>query len=116
MAVERSVFTTRPFGCEKCEHRVKVLGWDYDAPPSCPEHGPMVIDSGQFGVAPGVIPDDIPGGYYVKHGLCNPDGTPRRFDSKSAMRKEAAARGWTNLVEHKPLPGTDKSPHTSRWI
>ena len=37
--------------------------------------------------------DDIPGGLLVEHGLCNDDGSPRRYDSKSAIRAEAKARG-----------------------
>lgn len=66
--------------------------------------------------ANGVIPDDIPGGVEIKHGLCNPDGTPRRYDSKSEMTAEAKRRGLTNLVEHKGSKGSDKSSQTSRWI
>lgn len=42
-----------------------------------------------------VIGDDIPGGLDVKHGICWPDGTPRRFYSKSEIRKAAADAGWT---------------------
>jgi hypothetical protein len=117
MAVERHIFTTRPFACASCDHREKVLGWDYDAPRQCPNgHGPLEGDLGQFDKAPCVIPDGIPGGMLVKHAICNPDGSPRRFDSQSELREYARARGWTNVVEHKPLPGTDKSPHTTRWI
>ena len=65
-----------------------------------------------------VQPDDIPGGVWIKHGICNRDGTPRRYDSRSAMRKEAEARGFTNLVEHvvDPKKGSDKSKHTQRFI
>lgn len=37
--------------------------------------------------------DDIPGGILLEHGLCNPDGSPRRYDSRSAIRREAEARG-----------------------
>jgi hypothetical protein len=40
-----------------------------------------------------VRPDDIPGGLLVE-GLPNPDGTPGRFYSHSAIRQEAAARGF----------------------
>ena len=43
--------------------------------------------------APTIWPDDIPGGIQIAHGLCHTDGTPRRFDSRSAIRREAAARG-----------------------
>lgn len=62
-----------------------------------------------------VIPDSIPGGFLAKHGICEDDGTPKRYDSKSEMKAAAAARGLENMVRHVPLPGTDKSPHTVRW-
>ena len=42
-----------------------------------------------------VIGDEIPGGLDVKHGVCWPDGTPRRFYSKSDIRKAAADVGLT---------------------
>lgn len=65
----------------------------------------------------GVIGDDIPGGTLVYHTLCNDDGSPRRYYSKSEMARAAKAKGYHNHVEHVPSnPGTDKSKHTSRWI
>ncbi len=51
----------------------------------------------------------------IKHGLCNPDGTPRHYDHKSDIAKEARRRNLTNLVEHKGTRGSDKSPHTVKW-
>lgn len=64
----------------------------------------------------GVIDDSIPGGIYIKHGLCNPDGTPRRFDSHTDIKKAAKEAGLVNHVEHKPGRGSDKSKHTVRWV
>ena len=65
-----------------------------------------------------VIGDDIPGGYIVRHGLCNEDGTPRKYYSKSEIHAEAKRRGLVNIVEHKPDPmsGSDKAKHTTRWV
>lgn len=63
-----------------------------------------------------VIGDDIPGGMEVRHGLCNEDGSPRKYYSKSEMKREATQRGWVNHVEHIGAPGSDKSKHTSRWV
>lgn len=63
-----------------------------------------------------VISDGIPGGVEMKHGLCNEDGSPRRYYSKSDINREAKARGLVNYVVHQPPKGTDKSPHTSRWV
>lgn len=42
-----------------------------------------------------VIGDDIPGGLEVKHGLCNPDGSPRKFYSKTEIRRAANEAGLT---------------------
>jgi hypothetical protein len=63
-----------------------------------------------------VVPDEIPGGVWINHGICNEDGTPRKYYSKSEMAREAKARGLANIVMHTPVPGTDKSPVTTRWV
>lgn len=60
--------------------------------------------------------DDIPGGLAVPHAICHPDGTPRVFYSKKEIIETARREGWTNQVEHIPVKGTDKSPHTVRWV
>lgn len=69
-----------------------------------------------IGKPSGVIGDDIPGGMWVRHGLCNEDGTPRKYYSKSEMAAEAKRRGVSNHVEHVPEKGSDKSKHTTRWV
>src|SRR5262249_24981687 len=61
--------------------------------------------------APGVIPDDIPGGMEIKHGICHDDGTPRKFYSKSEMAKAAKEKGYVNHVTHIGSKGSDKSKH-----
>lgn len=66
--------------CEKCNHDVQIGAW-----PFCP-HEPSNF---------GVIGDDIPGGLLVKNGICWPDGTPRKFYSKSEIRKAADNAGLT---------------------
>lgn len=67
------------------------------------------------GAANGVIDDSIPGGLEIKNALCNPDGTPKRYDSHSDIKRAAEAGGWTNHVEHIPAKGSDRSKHTVRW-
>jgi hypothetical protein len=62
-----------------------------------------------------VIADEIPGGVLIKHGLCDANGDPVRYYSKSAIAAEAKKRGLVQRVEHVPLRGSDKSPHTTRW-
>lgn len=66
--------------------------------------------------APAVVQDSIPGGVEIQHGLCNDDGTPRRYDSKSDILRECRARGLEPMVRHVAArPDSDASPHTTRW-
>jgi hypothetical protein len=37
--------------------------------------------------------DDIPGGIEILHGICNEDGTPKRYYSKSAIKQACAVKG-----------------------
>lgn len=60
--------------------------------------------------------DEIPGGIEVRHGLVHEDGSPMKFYSWTDYHREAKRRGLYNHVEHVPIPGTDKSPHTTRWV
>jgi hypothetical protein len=64
------------------------------------------------GSANGVVDDSIPGGLEIKNALCHPDGTPKRYDSHSDIKRAAAAAGWTNAVTHIGARGSDKSKHT----
>lgn len=48
---------------------------------------------------PTIVGDDIPGGVVIQHGVCNEDGTPKKFYSHSDIRKEAEARGLINRPE-----------------
>lgn len=70
------------------------------------------------GVAGAVRPDEIPGGVWMKHGICNPDGTPKRYDRWSDVRAAAKAAGYENMVQHltDPKSGSDKSKYTTRWV
>ena len=46
--------------------------------------------------------DSIPGGLMIEHGLCNPDGSPRRYDSQTEITKECNRRGltrWSDMYE-----------------
>lgn len=63
-----------------------------------------------------VIGDDIPGGLVIRHGVCWPDGSPRKFYSKSEIARVAKELGVVNYVEHVTAPGTDKSKETTRWV
>lgn len=68
----------------------------------------------------GVIQDSIEGGIEIKHGICNPDGTPRKYYSKTEIRKAAKAAGFDwgyDRNEHVPVRGTDKGipGGTRKW-
>lgn len=116
MPVDRHVFKNFTFVCPKDEQKVIRLCWDYDPAPTCACGETMQHDVGQFEKAPCVIGDDIPGGFWATHAICNPDGSPKRYDTKSSMREAAKALGYENVVEHKPDRGSDKSKWTTRWI
>lgn len=68
------------------------------------------------GHANAVIADDIPGGIWIKNGLCNDDGSPRKYYSHTEINLEAKKRGLTNYVTHIPNAGKDTSDKTSRWF
>lgn len=87
--------------CPKCQRELSV--GDY---PFCKgewsDH-----EAGRYGV----ISDEIPGGIAIRHGLCNEDGSPRRYYSKSEIAAEAKRRGLVNAPRH-----VDGDKHLSRWV
>ena len=105
MPADRAVYTTRQYVCPQCEAATKTLAWNYDAPPICVCGVEMIAFVDDVTTAPGVIPDDIPGGIDIRNAVCNPDGSPRRFYSKSAIRQAARDAGWT-LYGETPKPPT----------
>lgn len=82
---------------------------------ACPECG-QPTSRVWLSKAAAVIQDSIEGGVWIAHGIGNPDGSPRQYFSKAEMAAEAKRRGLVNWVEHAPRKGTDRSPHTTRWI
>lgn len=105
----RHTFRQEHAACAACGWTGTVFAWSYESPkcPSCGAAAARVADT--VNQAPAVIPDGIPGGLLVKNAICNADGSPRRFDSKSDIRAEANRRGWTIAGE------TPKDPQT-RWV
>ena len=106
--------------CSACHReRLDFLVRDKGAIAPCDCGGELEIITRETGHStPHVHGDDIPGGILIHHGICNLDGTPRRYDSKSAMRREAELRGVVNVVRHEtdPKTGSDKSKFTQRFV
>ena len=59
-----------------------------------------------------VRPDSIPGGLLIEHGLCNEDGTPRRYDSQTEITRECEKRGlrrWSDAhTEDRTRPARER--------
>jgi len=85
--------------CEKCGVEYGLGDW-----PFC--------RSGHGTARYTVRPDTIPGGMVIE----NLTPQPKRYYSHSEIKHEAEMRGLTPYVVHVGTPGSDKSPHTSRWI
>lgn len=80
--------------------------------PPCPECGEPTQTC--WDSPPSVIGDEID--VVIRHGICNSDGSPRRYRSRTEYNRVAKERGLTNVVRHMPKRGSDKSPHTTRWV
>jgi hypothetical protein len=101
-------FTTWHLVCPMCDWRGKSLQWDYE-PFVCEKcQRPAVIDT-PGGRAAAVIPDEIPGGVLVPHAICHPDGTPKRYYSRSEIDRAARAAGWVR-------DGETPKPKHDRWV
>jgi hypothetical protein len=84
--------------CPKCGGTIEIGGW-----PFCPDHSPGASFNAQA--------NDIPGGLTLE----NLDHEPVTVYSRSELRREMKARGLVEFVRHVPVPGSDKSPHTTSW-
>jgi hypothetical protein len=107
--------------CDRCGHQrldFLIKGDGYIAP--CEQCGGSLTRTHIDGFRPAnaVSPDDIPGGVWIKHGICNEDGTPKKYYSRSSMKAAADARGLVNYVTHETdnVIGTDKNKFTTRWV
>ena len=58
-----------------------------------------------------VIGDEFIGGHVFE----NLGHDPVTVYSRSELRRELKQRGLEECVRHVPVPGTDKSPHTTTW-
>lgn len=109
-------FRERRLLCEPCNTVDKHFLWSNAPVPRCPSCGAeRSLDGVAAGKSATVIGDEID--LVVEHGVCHADGTPRRFTSKSELNRALRETGWSrDMVCHRPPPGTDKSPFTTRHI
>ena len=61
---------------------------------------------------PHVVADSIPGGLLIE----NLHSQPKRYYSRSELKRDMDAKGVEHRVRHVGAPGSDKSIHTQRWI
>ena len=100
--------------CTHCQHQMIDCLEPVNAPETpCPECG-KPTQRAWLTKPSGVIGDECD--VWIKHGLCNEDGSPRRYTSKQEIRREEKRRDVVNVVRHVGKKGSDKSPHTTRWI
>lgn len=78
------------------EHFLTDLRWGKDPRPTCAVCGDEMVEIWEpRGDSIAVIGDDIPGGYEVRHAICHPDGTPKKYYSKTELKKAAFEAGYT---------------------
>lgn len=94
--------------CHNCAWEGEITARPFEHPP-CPRCGHETHRV--WKKATSVAGDEIPGGTWIE----NLGDQPMFFETKSAIVKEAHRRGLEPMVRHVPVPGTDKSPHTSDW-
>src|SRR5216684_5133408 len=100
------VFKIRHFRCE-AGHQHKQLWWGLDAPPTCPECPLQTLETGpeRTGKSAYVHGDECD--VLIRHGICNEDGTPKRYTSKEQIKRDAYEAGYNQ--------GTD-TPHPNPRI
>ena len=81
--------------CPGC--RTEILDVLVSSYPPCPECGMQTVWLPKPG-AGGIQQDSIEGGVMIAHGICNDDGSPKRYDSRMAIREACAAKGLEPYV------------------
>ena len=99
-----------PLVCSSCGARTKRWLWDYELVDAVCFHCDALMDvyHEPRGEAPGIATDSIPGGILIRHGLVNPDGSPRKFYSKTEIKQAANEAGWT-------ISGDTPEKYRVRW-
>lgn len=95
--------------CTVCDWQDDVQVQPYEHPP-CPQCA-SATERVWCGHSASVNGDEWPGGKTFE----NLGNEPVTLYSKSELRRELRARGLEECVRHVPVPGSDKSPHTTNW-
>jgi hypothetical protein len=69
-----------------------------------------------FTRGPTTRPDEIPGGIQIAHGLCNEDGTPRTYYSRSEIKMAAAVKGLVSWSEVYTEDRTKDARVRDEWL
>lgn len=98
MAVEKLIYKKHKLKCVAEGHKFEQFFWSNEPIPKCPECGSEAEDSwGRVNAAPAVHGDEID--IMIRHGICNDDGTPKRYTSKAEIRRAAAEKGLVIMGE-----------------
>lgn len=103
-------FKEWPMRCDECSYEGKAFGWDTEFPLTCPSCSgtSTFLTYEQRGSSAGISTDEIPGGVEIKHGICNADGTPKRYYSKTEIKRAANEAGYT-------IAGDTPKPYRVSW-
>ncbi len=103
-------FKEWPLRCAPCGAQSKQFAWDHQLVSlQCAQCGELLeLDYDTKGESAGVVGDEIPGGLEIRHGLCNPDGSPRKYYSKTDIKRAANERGYT-------IAGDTPRPYNVKW-
>ena len=93
--MDRKVYRELPVEC-KCGFSGNLWGWMHQLPLPCPscKADTTLIDNRTERSA-GVVADGIPGGVLIPHAICNPDGSPKRYDSHTEIKRALNKAGYT---------------------
>lgn len=94
--------------CRACSWTGEILVPPHTHPP-CPVCGGAT--ERVWRASARVVGDDIPGGLTLE----NVGHEPVTVYSHAERRRLLKERGLEECVRHVPVPGTDKSPHTTSW-
>lgn len=95
--------------CPVCGWRDDITAAPFEMPP-CPHCG-HPTDRLWTGTSASVAQDSWEGGKTFEN--LGPD--PVTVYSRSELKRVLKERNLQEFVRHVPLPGTDKSPHTTNW-